>query len=55
MTGTLRASKSYLKYPVDPKVSSTMLFLDLEPEKRLLLVPMPEAGLLVVSSLRGTP
>ena len=40
---------------MDPKVSSRILFLVLEPEKRLLLVPRPEAGLLVVSRLRGTP
>ena len=55
LTGTLRASKSYLKFPVDPKVSSRILFLFLEPEKRLLLVPSPVAGLLVVSRLSGTP
>ena len=45
LTGTLKASKSYLKCPVDPKVSSTTLFLVLDPEKRLLLVPSPVAGL----------
>ena len=49
LTGTLREEKSYLKFPVDPKLSSLILFLLLKLEKRLLLVPSPDAGLLVVS------